>query len=362
MFLPDLDVNIPETRQSCSGVDRCTGCRLFKGNKGVCKGCNPKCRMAVCETQCGRCGGNVIDVPAVCIKSPLRDLLMKQVESLKGWHKRPPIKLKTRGMLVTIGGRSSVFGPGECPYAPEVEAVGVNLRHVWSARGGWYSKDMKDYMRVPKEKKLFLLTASYDDQLDKAWTADLFDGFKDVGFDFWSPLLFSAYENDACMNQIWNYLRTLHSLKLSKGHFCDLPSRRFDLSSDFFRTLFASVPNIMTNTQIGQPDDSWVRGLYADITHVSSVCPPDATFWLLGVNSPKVLTAALLAASGRDVYATNTNVWIAAHKGYLFTPDGSSSTFDRSMPKKDVILESQRNFLKMVDSAYAKARLLMKGV
>lgn len=357
MFLPDLDIKLPELSQSCIGKDRCLSCRFFQVNRGPCKGCNPDCRMARCQTQCGRCGGNVVDVPAVCCKSPksYQELLFKPIEREYKWHEVEPIKLKSRAVIVTIGGRSSVFKPGESPYYPGIGAVAVNLRHVWSARNGWYSQDMKDYMGVPSDVKLVLLTAGYDDTLDRAWVSDLFDGFGEVGFDYWAPILFSTYNNDAKMNGQFNYLRSLYSLWRSKAHFCPDPPKGF--ASTDFTVMTSAIKNVAFNVQLTDSTEIGLRVLASSAFNLHKMTHPEATIWAIGARSPKIVSILHASMPGRTIYCANTNVWLASHKGELYTRLGKT-VMDRSISKRDVILQSQENFVRMIGDARKKVAKL----
>lgn len=366
MLVISATQKIPETHQSCMGAPNCPTCHLFEENGGPCRGCAKGNRQRSCDTQCGTCSGHYMkEAPAICCKSPFKDLLLKPVDRKYEFTGQQPIKLKNKAILVVIGGRSSVI-KDQSPYSKDFDAIAVNLRHVWSEGGGFFSRDMKDYMMIPKEKKLILTTSMYDDVLDKAWRLDLFEGFDEVGFDYWQPLLFSVYEIDGRMNQYWNHKRMQYSLWRSKAHFCDqpLPPEGFnEQMSEDYRAMVSKVPNIVFNKAMADNSETSLRKFYAEVKKVHEMVPKEATFWLMGVGNQAAIRVALAAAPGRDIYPMTAAPWIGAHKGRMFTVDGKAEPA-RHLDKKEVIFKSQENFIKLVKNCYDKtgvAPVVVKG-
>jgi len=151
--------------------DVCYKCQLLSegycpGNKGHC-GYHGTSSMKKCNQECMTCGGGEAkphSVPAICCKSPLASTALARVTHDYVWHPRNIIKLKQQGIIVIQG---AVGGRVQDPYPKETQAIAVSLRHVWSGKG-WYSKDMKDYLHLPKGVKLILLTMTHDDVLERA--------------------------------------------------------------------------------------------------------------------------------------------------------------------------------------------------
>lgn len=356
MFVFGPEASIPEKRQVCNvATRRCDGCHLFKANGGPCGGCSEHCTTKVCNTQCGTCGGHEPEyVGAICCKSPLKDVALLSVDKEYAFKKVDPIVPAHKAVLVVIGGKSSVC-PNESPYDPGWDTIAVNLRHVWSARGGWYSQDLKDYMMIPKEKKLVLLTAMYDGVLDEAWKQDLFDGFREVGFNYWAPLVFSIYGQSPSMSQWWNHKRTEYSLHASEGHFWagDIASADFPGAKEQYKRAMAAVPNVIVNMQLLDSSEAGLRNTFVCLRRLHEMMPPHGVLWLTGVGTKRLLKIALVAAPGREVVTTSTAPWIVPHKGKLLTRAGKIERL-RDRPKKELLFESQKNFLNMVDDCHAE--------
>lgn len=341
---------------TCAGKNsKCDTCRIGPNGSKFCEGCNGQCgphgrsQMWKCHQTCDKCGGGVAamnTVMAVCCKSPWADLHLDRVERESyNWTKRPVISFKQRGIIVTQGSPGKVRDP----YPPETECIAVNLRHVWSKRG-WYSRDMRDYLRLPAKTKLLLLTMTHDDVLERAWDAKLHEeDWGSVGFDYWQPLHFSMYSFDARMNQYFQWRRSLIATEASKAWFTtyapDLLSRK---THPILKEMSASIPQVMFNAQFDKTPDA-LRTYMRSLVHDDKLHPKTVPFWFVGQITPSRIRLFRQLLPGRELYFLATLPWLAGHKGMAFEPTGK--TRYSSLPKEELLLSNQRVFAELVNNA-----------
>lgn len=341
--------------------DSCDKCKL----RDVCvRGCcnsHTSCIQESCYQECDDCGGGVQrfqgkNVPAVCSKAPLRELQLHQVRKgsydFKKWK---PIKLSRSSIVINQGSPGRIEG---CPYWEDTAAVAVNLRHVWSTRG-WFSKDMKDYMRVPKGVKLILITSTHDDVLERAHAADVqHSNFKALGFDYWQVIQFSDYADMSRYNNLWLGYRTLLTMEESGSSFCAHPPSGVDqarLTKDSpWVKMSEACPQIMVNWQYTSTKDaqgfSWrVGGLRRTLARL----PKIKSVWFIGVVSANGVYNIKRNFSSYDCYFLSVNPWLAAFKGDEFSRWGKLKK--SKLPRRELVLQNQRNYHEMVDYAINKA-------
>ena len=173
MKLPVIKNEQPITEPStCKGKDFCSSCALFVGNNGRCDGCTPKHQaqlspaFSACDRECGTCTGHKVLVPAICCRSPLKDIYLTAVtKGAADWNKpeysytkRPILDYKQKAIFYISSGGVNTIVPKGKPLVPEDhEVVAVNITRVWSGNG-FYSKDLKSYLRLSPNTKLLLMT------------------------------------------------------------------------------------------------------------------------------------------------------------------------------------------------------------
>lgn len=349
----------------CGTPEWCAKCELFQkvcpGNNG---GCTTKETIAQreCYSACNTCGGGSAhpnSAPAICCKSPMKTLLLEQARGFRpvgkevfAYTKRPKIDLKSRAVIVTQGSPGAAFGDSESPFAPEVDAVGVNIRHVWSRNAGWWSSDMRDYLRVPKHVKLLLLTSVFDNRLEHAWDADLHEeDFGKLGFDYWQNLSFSVYAEDSPMQSYWCALRSLRSVQGNRSWFAEdvkAPRLMKQWTRDRLLEQVSVIPQIMLNMQFIRNDREELFAHAEDLKTYDAVLPKNVAIWLIGPSQPAVVKFLRGLAPGRDVYFLSALPWIGAHRGALLGVDGKLQK--SKLPKKDLVWANQRAFLRTVQS------------
>lgn len=343
---------------TCSGEkSKCDTCSIGPNGSGFCPGCNGHCGMKgdslmwKCNRECMTCGGgdaNPNTVPAICCKSPLADLALAKVDKpFYNWTKRPVIDLDGQhGIIVTQG---SVGGRMKDPYPIETKAIAVNLRHVWSTNG-WYSRDMKDYLRIPRGVKLILLTMTHDDVLERAWDEELHEeDWGAPGFDFWQPLTFSFYHSDAKMNMYWQWRRTLIAAERGKSWFSmSIPWHMTKKADEVAAIQKEAIPQVIFNAQFTGSDDdlmSYLRMVVRD----HNATPKHVPFWFVGVSTRRIVRLFKSFLKGRELFFLSTTPWLSGHKGaeYVVTGQGRRSP----LPKDELVLANQRAYMDMVATA-----------
>lgn len=351
-------------RTGCGTEEHCSKCELHgvvcPGNRGHCTH-KQSCTQRECYGDCENCGGGLLNpgaAVAICCKSPLRDSFINSVredreigaETYK-YTKRDKIVLRTKGVIVTQGGVGSAFGD-KSPFPKEVEAVAVNLRHVWSSRG-WYSRDFRDYMRLEKHQKLILLTALYDDVLERAWDAKLYDeDFASLGFDWWETLRFSQYASGSNTAVYFHALRNMWCMSAGASWFADVidaSGLKKEWIEARMREQTAKVPQVMHNMQgLGAKQEDMKEAL-RHFPFYHRILPENVTMWVNGPIRPVFLKAIRSLMPGRDVYLMSAAPWISGQKGKLLQDDGK--LVYTKLPKNEVIWENQRAFLRITQRA-----------
>lgn len=348
----------------CGTPEWCSKCELFQK---VCPGSNGGCTtketvaQRECYSACNTCGGgpaNPNSAPAVCCKSPLKTLLLEQARGSKpvgkerfDYTSRPKIDLPSRAVIVTQGSPGSAFG-SDSPFAPEVEAVGVNLRHVWSRNAGWWSQDLRDYLRVPSTAKLVLLTSVFDNRLEHAWDEDLHEeDFGRLGFDYWQNLSFSIYAEDSPMQSYWCALRSLRSVQGNQSWFAEdvkAPRLMKQWTKDRLLEQVEKIPQIVLNMQFIRNNREELFAHAEDLKTYHDLLPLKVSIWLLGPSQPAVIKFFQKLAPGRDLYFLSALPWIGAHRGAVLGPDGKLKK--STLPKKELVWRNQRAYLQSIKS------------
>lgn len=346
----------PNTIYKCSDhPDRCSKCPINVGNGGLCKGCSSEklsaCSQSQCDLGCNVCGGFKVDVPAVCCKSPIAKTFLIQAAPGGNYKKpsftftrRKAISFKSKAVVSARGGGiNSSKGP---PYIDELECVAATIKDVWSPRG-FYSKDVKDYLRVPKSKKLIIISALLDDWLERMWDAQAFgQDFEEHGIDYWMPPAFSVYNQDGHMNRYWQMLRTLHALQIGKGHFVPLPNTSNFEIDDIYLDAIDKIPQATFNCQFAFNDERMIKALGV-IRSWHQKVPKHVSFWMIGAGSPKFCRNIRKLLGDRDVYFVSANPFRLANHGKEMLPDGNGLKVD-GVSKQDLLFKNQRTFRSMV--------------
>lgn len=363
MALPKLTVisdNVKTRPLHCSSrPDRCDNCPAHKNNGGLCRGCTPlklsKCEMSSCWQECNTCTGYKVEVPAICVKAPLRNVYMSAVTGgAPSWakaeykfHSQKRIDLKCKTVVVARGG--GVKLTKDSPYVPELEMIGVTLSDVWSKGGGWFSHDLKDYLRLRRHQKLMLVTSVRDDILEDGWDAECFGGesHSRVGFDYWMPLSFSTYKKDSYMQQYFSVLRTMYAIMRGRAHFCTLTAYEGLDLDHYYKEAIGVLKQMLVTSQFLVNDQALLAKI-AWIKKWNDLTPATVPLWSVGMATPRYIHNVRKYAPERDLYFVSANPFrLAGHGKRLF--DTGLAKKDPSLSKDELMYENQRALIRTVE-------------
>ena len=90
---------------------------------------------------------------------------------------------------------------------PTIDAWAVPIHKVMSLQAKFRSSDLKDYLGIPKSRKLILSTAAPDNFMEVLWEKRFELNFSQFGIDYWFPAHFSIYDADGKAYQLFNAKR-----------------------------------------------------------------------------------------------------------------------------------------------------------
>jgi len=104
-------------------------------------------------------------------------------------------------------------------YFPNIDCWAVPIHKVMNRQGKFRSTDLKDYLGLPKDRKLLLSTCAPDDYMEVLWEKrDILD-YQGHGIDYWFPAHFSIYDNDSKFYQFYNAKRQMIHAVSTKSQF-----------------------------------------------------------------------------------------------------------------------------------------------
>ena len=367
MNLPKLKVlQAFKEPTACKGLEGCKTCHLFKENGGRCSGCSTQKQQTFKETGvfdaclggCHTCAGYKVDYTAICCRSPLKDIYFTALTKGKRgkerknaqWNftKRPLLKFKDKAVFMISSGGVNTIAPGDMKLVENHEVVAVNITRVWGSNG-FYSKDLKDYLHLPKKTKLILLTMCLDDLLERAWKTEMYtepEAFEKVGIDHWMPLAFSAYPEDANMHAYYQFLRTSMATEKSKSWWYSGDHYQIALQmDDLFKKGVEKIPQVMFNAQF-LTTEAALRFNMRLFKHWHEIAPPETAFWFVGASTPSFFHNVRKLCGTRDLYFISPKMLYLASKGQAMTINGGSEPSDLS--KHDLLQKNCNTFSRMV--------------
>lgn len=347
----------------CDGrMEKCQSCQLYKKNGGRCDGCTPQHfaklgeNFQACYTECNTCTGFKVSVPAVCCRSPLKESYFTAVtKGAADWNKpsyaytkRPVLEFRNKAIFyVSSGGVNTITAGGKELVKPGTELVAVNITRVWGSNG-FYSRDLKDYLHLPRGTRLMLTTMCLDDMLERAWNKEMYNDVEDlqrVGFDYWMPLSFSGYPNEAHMHKYYQTLRTLYVTERMKAWWTTgdhhLPGVETD---DLILQAAASVPQLVFNAQFAGGDSLKFHLLL--VRHYHSIVPAHVPFWFIGASNATFVHNTRKQAGTRPLYFLSPKPLYLGSKGQEQLIDGSATK--SAMPKLELVQQNYEQFSNMI--------------
>ncbi len=366
--LPQLtvlqDINERKAITCASRPDRCTKCPAFKKNGGPCGGCNADklktCTQSICFKECDVCAGYKVHTPAICVKAPLNSAMMNMVlNGSNDWarpeykyHPRKRIEAKSHAILMARGG--GVKQTKGSPFLPEFDLIAATLIDVWGPRG-WFSKDLKDYLRLLPHQKLMLVTAMRDHRLEQAWEHEMFgdESYRNVGIDYWAPLIFSTYHTSGNLHNYWSFLRTMYGIMRGKPHWTVLPSIPGLALDDYGKASGMAIKQAIFNAQFLTTDDR-MSSFIAMLSRWDNVMPKDFPFWFVGMSTARFVHNVRKYLPARELFFVSANPFRLAGHGKQLFRDSRVVKMDH-LAKEDLYYLNQKAFMETVET-YAKRK------
>lgn len=344
---------------TCDGHS-CEGCQLIDiCNESRCK---PDGVQRNCHLDCNDCGGGPqyqgtgANVPAICCKSPLKDVYLDKVRKEHyQFKKRPLLTFEQKHIVMHHG----LFGGADVDLYPAgTEVAGVNLKHVWTTRG-WHSRDMKDYLHIPSGTKLILLSCTYDDILERAWENEVHrEDFAALGFDAWEIYELSIYPFYSNFYNLWNAFRTFYAGEASESWFMREPPFVVSVEKEgayrHWAEWSAAVPQMTVNWQFIpiREEAAWKHAV-AELRRALRRIPGVKALWFQGVASGPQIYNLRRVFSDYDCYFISSSPWMRAQQRKEFTATGGYAV--SSADRLELLLQNQINYANLVQRAVEMA-------
>lgn len=193
----------------CPGSDLCATCSLSREMGGYCGGCDVeyfhRCLKHHCYSSCDTCGGGRhTPVSACCGRSPRRDKWDEVFDIDVQPYSTPPISIKCH-LIPVILPRIVKYGIPDS--FPEIDAWAVPVHKIMNLKGEFRAADLKDFLGLPKDRKLILSTSAPDNYMEMLWEKGGQLDYQGHRVDYWFPAHFSVYDNDSKYHQFVNAKR-----------------------------------------------------------------------------------------------------------------------------------------------------------
>jgi hypothetical protein len=244
-------------------------------------------------------------------------------------------------------------------FPKETQVVGVNLKNVWTARG-WHSRDMRDYLRIPKRAKLILFTCTYDPLLEAAWNKSVHTtDFAKLGFDAWEVYELSNYGDYSSFYNLWMGKRMLQAGEESKSWFAQAPPNSIKGSAKALRPWTkwaAAVPQMTVQWQFVSVRDPgrWKAAVASLRVLLREYMPGIKALWFQGVATAAQVFNLQRAFPELDCYFLSSSPWVRAFRRKEYTAEGTYRASDRD--RLDLLLHNQTNYATLVADAICASR------
>lgn len=367
MKLPIIKENSTKLRglSTCIGKDHCSECKLYSRNGGRCSGCTPLHKQALgdhfkaCYQECNSCNvGYKVNTTAICCRSPLTESYLTALcrgldfnNPVFNPTKQAKLSFTQRAILNYAFGSLKQIAPEDSILFPDQEVVVSPLSYLKGKGDLFYSHNLKEYLKLASSTKLIASTMSIDDHLEAAWEKEQYGGkefYGRVGIDYWAPLAFSIFSNQAKMFQYYQLLRMLWSAEFGQSHFviASVPKVSFEIK-DLLETWLEACPQVMFNAQMSTNDSLlWYKGEVASWDKIAS---PDIPFWFIGASTPLFMVNIREVIPKREIYWVSSKPLWCANSGKIFRKDGGEARADFEIPKKQLLYQNVETFQNIVN-------------
>jgi hypothetical protein len=189
---------------------------------------------------------------------------------------------------------------------PSIDAWAVPVHKVTSRQGKFRSRDLKDYLGLPPDRKLILSTCAPDDYQEMLWKRGPEMDYERHGIDYWFPGHFSIYDDDSKLYQFISAKRQqLHAVR-TRSQFVWF--RLGDgIPLDFLEPVRQASSVLLSSQQVFHRNH---RAAFAEEVRVADAwLPPGAALFIVGG------IWDLPIPSSRKRYNVNTRWLVLALKG-----------------------------------------------
>jgi hypothetical protein len=334
----DLANVLPELRE-CPGKALCEECFWWVDNGGQCSGCDDdyqqRCLKRVCEYNCYDCsGGGKATTPGCCGRTVVlwrswRDRFKEILEYPVAEYTPAPLQLKCR-LIPALYPDVRKFRIPE--KFPQIDAWAVPLRRVAGRTGRFFSKDLKDYLGMPPDRKLILNTCAFDDYQEMLWEKGPEMKYREHGIDYWFPGHFSIYDDDSKLYQFISAKRQQIHAVWTESQFV-----WFRLGENIpveFLNPVRNAPSVVISINWMKPKRNKAI-LFKELAIADKWFPPETAFFIVG--SPRWLNLSDV----RKCYEINTSWLVRALSG-------RDMAERRRLTRDELLVENLRGVIKNV--------------
>ena len=302
--------NLAETLlklRECPGRELCAKCFWWVENGGQCSGCDDdyqqRCLKRVCNYDCYECSGGIkARTPGCCgrtvvLQRSWRDRFKEILGYPVADYAPAPLEIQCR-LIPVLYPQIKKFGIPE--QFTQVDAWAVPIHKVINRNGQFKSSDLKDYLGLPADRKLLLVTCTPDDYQEMLWEKGPQIEYREHGIDYWFPGHFSIYDDDGKLYQFFSAKRQqIHAIWTGSQFVW------FRLGENIpkeFLNPIRNAPSVLISTNGMKPKRNKAI-LFNELAIADRWFPPETAFFVVG--SPRWLSLS----DKRKCFEINTN-WI----------------------------------------------------
>ncbi len=298
---------------SCPGGGLCGRCFWSRLNGGLCSGCNSdyraRCLKGECGFECDACsGGRHARTPGCCgravvLSGAWRRQLREILDTVVTDYAPPPLPIRSRLVPVIYGQLREHRIPERFPG---IDAWATPIHKLASRQGRFRSRDLKDYLGLPPDRKLILSTCAPDDFQEMLWRKGASMRYAEHGIDYWFPGHFSIYDADGKLYQFLSAKRQLLHAVQTQSQFVwfrlgdSVPLEMLEPIRRASSALFSSQQTFRRRH---------LRAVHTEIAVADEWFPEKTAFFVIGGSSNLPIT------NDRVCYRVNSRWQILALKG-----------------------------------------------
>lgn len=324
--------------KECKGQKLCSDCDWSINNGGPCSGCDNKyekrCIKRICYYNCYMCsGGRHAHVIGCCGKAPTkwREYWARLLKYNITEYTPEPIDIGCR-LIPIIYAQIKKYRIPE--LFPQIDAWTVPIHKVMNREGKFKSKDLKDYLGLPPDRKLILSTCAPDDYQELLWRKMFQMEYEKHGIDYWFPAHFSIYDNDSKMYQFANAKRQQMHAIWTKSQFVWFRLGE-NIPLKFMRSIYKAPSILISKNQMYSKSNKEI--LNKEVKVADSWFPDNTKFFVIGS------IGNLPINSDRICYEINSNWIMRGLKGYDIY-----GKLDLKIPKDQVLINNLKETIENV--------------